>query len=87
MQVQERLKILGGIPRQVFAGAPDSGDDSIAEIERAVVNLKWDNLVSGFTPDQVGSPDTASHRLLVISAPNWTSGELCSLMVYSTAAM
>ena len=87
MQVKERLNVLGGIPRQVFAGASALGDDPIAEIERAVVNLKWDELISGFAPEAVGSPDTASHRLLVMSAPNRTSGEPCSLVVNSTTVM
>ena len=71
---------LGGIPRQVLVA---SGPDPVADVERALVNLKWDDLVSGFTPDSVGFPDSASHRLLLISALNWISGEHCSLVVNS----
>ncbi len=66
MQVKERLNFLGGIPRQVFA---DSKNDPLADAEDALDNLVWEQLVSGFTPDAVGVPDTASHRLLLISAP------------------
>ncbi len=50
----------------------------MTDVERALVNLKWDDLVSGFTPDSVGSPDSASHRLL---------GEHYYLVVNSTAVM
>ena len=84
MQVKERLDILGGIPRQVFA-AP--GLDPMDDVESALVNLKWENMVSGFTPEQVGSPETASHRLLKVSAPHWETGENFSLVVNSTAVM
>ena len=84
MQVKERLNVLGGIPRQVFA---DSNNDSLADAEKALKNLQWEELVSGFTPDAVGFPDTASHRLLLISAPAWRSGEHSCLVVNSTAVM
>ena len=57
MQVKERLNVLGGTPRQVFA---DSNNDSLADVENALDNLEWEKLVSGFTPSAVGVPDTAS---------------------------
>ena len=44
-------------------------------------------LISGFTPDAVGVPDTASHRLLLISAPAWRCGEHSRLVMSSTAVM
>ena len=84
MQVKERLNVLGGIPRQVFA---DSTINSLADAEEALDNLEWEKLVSGFTPDAVGVPDTASHRLLLILAPAWRSGEHSCLVMSSTAVM
>ena len=52
MQVKERLKSLGGIPRQVFA---DPKNDPLADAEDALDNLVWEQLVSGFTLTQWGS--------------------------------
>eukprot|EP00891_Asterochloris_glomerata_P007566 jgi/Astpho2/7566/Aster-02472 len=69
--VEERLNVLAGFPRQVFA---DLNHDPLADAEDALDNLEWEKLMSGFTPDAVGVPDTASHRLLLISAPAWRSG-------------
>ena len=84
MQVEERLSVLAGIPRQVFA---DLNHDPLADVQNALDNLEWEKLISGFTPDAVGVPDTASHRLLMISAPAWRSGEHSCLVMSSTAVM
>ena len=82
MQVKERLDLVAGIPRQVFA-AP--GFDPLEDVQAALSSLKWDDVTTGFTPEQVGFPHTASHRLLMISTPEWKSGKLSSLMIDSTA--
>ena len=84
MQVKERLDLVAGIPRQVFA-APDF--DPMDDVQAALSNLKWDDVMSGFTPEQVGFPQTASHRLLMITTPEWKSGKLSSLMMDSTAIL
>ena len=84
IQVKERLHLVGGEPWQVCAA---SGFDPADDVEKTLINLKWDDMTSGFTADRVGSPKTASHRLLMISAPNWKSGEHSSLVVNRTAVM
>ena len=52
MQVEERLNVLAGFPRQVFA---DLNHDPLADAEDALDNLVWEQLVSGFTLTQWGS--------------------------------
>ena len=84
MQVEERLSVLAGIPRQVFANL---NHDPLADVQNALDNYEREKLISGFTPDAVGVPDTASHRLLLISAPAWRSGEHSCLVMSSTAVM
>ena len=54
---------------------------------RTLWTIEWEKLISGFTPDAVGVPDTVSHRLLLISAPAWRSGEHSCLVMSSTAVM
>ncbi len=87
MQVKERLDVFGGIPWDVLA---DSACDSMTDVEGALCwfGFPWDDMQkSGLTPEAVGSPDTVSHRLLVIRAPDWKSGEQYRLVVNSTAIM
>ena len=84
MQVKERLNLVAGMPWEVFA---PSGWDPVDEIESALIIYKWDDMISGLTPKQAGFPGTASHELLMISTPDWRSGEHSSLIVNSTAVM
>ena len=69
MQVEERLDVLGDFPRHVFADSCD--DQPLAEIEKAVANLTVDNLALGILPLAVGSRDSATSRLTMITVPNW----------------
>ena len=41
MQVEERLNVLAGIPRQVFA---DLDHDSLADVQNALDNLEWEKV-------------------------------------------
>ena len=87
MQIRKRLNVFGGIPWEVFQDLCQS--DRMAATLTAMEYLMWDDLVSGFTPEAVGSPGVGIYTasLLMITTPNWTSGEHCSLVVSSTAVM
>ena len=60
---------LYNFPWHVFADSSD--DQPLAELEKAVANLKVEDLDVGFMPHAVGSRDHATSRLTMITVPNW----------------